>query len=216
MIRKCSAWKRRSKVGELPDRQTRLAGRRDLQGIDTAGLADRGDGLEPGKLLDVADDFGPVALDEQANCLIGAVCLAAMERHGAGLVGDRFPLHVDQMPLLDGEPDHDQDGSACNSGALKPVLYSFKGRAMSDERVLNEISVIGRITDLREVERKEPLPSERFVEAIPIGLTFDDVLLRPAKSELHPNFVDTSTRLTRDRKSTRLNSSHITISYAVF
>src|SRR5256712_9004522 len=69
---------------------------------------------------------------------------------------------------------------------------------MSDERVLNEISVIGRITDLREVERKEPLPSERFVEAIPIGLTFDDVLLRPAKSELHPNFVDASTRLTRD------------------
>src|SRR2546428_5215128 len=73
-----------------------------------------------------------------------------------------------------------------------------KGRAMSDERVLNEISVIGRITDLREVERKEPLPSERFVEAIPIGLTFDDVLLRPAKLELHPNFVDTATRLTRD------------------
>src|SRR5438105_3760943 len=69
---------------------------------------------------------------------------------------------------------------------------------MSDERVLNEISVIGRITDLREVERKEPLPSERFVEAIPIGLTFDDVLLRPAKSELHPNFVDTATLLTRD------------------
>ena len=69
---------------------------------------------------------------------------------------------------------------------------------MSDERVLNEVPVIGRITDLREVERREPLPSERFVEAIPIGLTFDDVLLRPAKSELHPNFVDTSTRLTRD------------------
>ncbi len=68
---------------------------------------------------------------------------------------------------------------------------------MSDERVLNEIPVIGR-ADLREVERAAPLPSERFVEAIPIGLTFDDVLLRPAKSELHPNFVDTSTRLTRD------------------
>src|SRR5438876_11814723 len=31
-----------------------------------------------------------------------------------------------------------------------------KGRAMRDERVLNEVSVIGRITDLREVERKEP------------------------------------------------------------
>src|ERR1700694_2726058 len=33
---------------------------------------------------------------------------------------------------------------------------------------------------------------------MPIGLTFDHVLLRPAKSELHPNFVDTSTRVTRD------------------
>src|SRR5437660_7199063 len=68
---------------------------------------------------------------------------------------------------------------------------------MSDERVRNDIPVIGR-ADLHEVQRAEPLPSERFVEAIPIGLTFDDVLLRPAKSELHPNFVDTSTRLTRD------------------
>src|SRR4030081_1127342 len=69
---------------------------------------------------------------------------------------------------------------------------------MSDERVLrDDIPVIGRI-DLRELERTEPIPSERFNEAIPLALTFDDVLLRPAKSELHPNFVDTSTRLTRD------------------
>src|SRR5476649_1178485 len=68
---------------------------------------------------------------------------------------------------------------------------------MSDERVLSEIPVIGRI-DLREVERPEggALP-DRMAE-IAIGLTFDDVLLRPAKSELHPNFVDISTRLTRD------------------
>ncbi len=68
---------------------------------------------------------------------------------------------------------------------------------MSDERVLNEIPVIGRI-DIHEVPRSEPVPSERFLEAIPIALTFDDVLLRPAKSEIHPNFVDVSTRLTRD------------------
>jgi IMP dehydrogenase len=69
---------------------------------------------------------------------------------------------------------------------------------MSDERVLrDDIPVIGR-TDLRELERTEPLPSERFSEAIPISLTFDDVLLRPAKSDLHPNFVDVTTRLTRD------------------
>src|SRR5438128_6809084 len=86
---------------------------------------------------------------------------------------------------------------ACNSGAMLRVLYSSKGVAMSDERVLSEIPVIGRI-DLHEVEKPEAVPSERAVEAIPLGLTFDDVLLRPAKSDLHPNFVDVSTRLTRD------------------
>ena len=62
---------------------------------------------------------------------------------------------------------------------------------MSDERVLSEIPVIGRI-DLHEVEKPEALSSERFAESIALGLTFDDVLLRPAKSELHPNFVDVS------------------------
>jgi IMP dehydrogenase len=68
---------------------------------------------------------------------------------------------------------------------------------MSDERALSELSVIGRI-DLHEVERPEPLPSARFAAGVEIALTFDDVLLKPAKSELHPNFVDVSTRLTRD------------------
>jgi len=73
---------------------------------------------------------------------------------------------------------------------------------MSDERVLrDEVPVIGRI-DIHEVERSEPLPSERFLESIPLGLTFDDVLLRPAKSDIHPNFVDVSTQLT---KTIRLN-----------
>src|SRR5436190_2264742 len=73
-------------------------------------------------------------------------------------------------------------------------LYSFK---MSDERALDELPVIGRI-DIHEFPRTETLPSERFLEAIPLALTFDDVLLRPAKSDIHPNFVDVSTRLTRD------------------
>src|SRR5205814_10178777 len=71
---------------------------------------------------------------------------------------------------------------------------------MSDERVLDELPVIGRI-DI-EVPRSEPAPSERFLESIPIALTCDDVLLRPAKSEVHPNFVDVSTRLTRDIRLT--------------
>src|SRR5438067_9509731 len=69
---------------------------------------------------------------------------------------------------------------------------------MSDERILrDEVPVIGRI-DLHEVEDREPLPSARFATEPPLGLTFDDVLLKPAKSELHPNFVDVTTRLTRD------------------
>ncbi|MCJ7755996.1 MAG: IMP dehydrogenase, partial [Thermoanaerobaculales bacterium] len=33
---------------------------------------------------------------------------------------------------------------------------------------------------------------------IPVGLTFDDVLLVPWRSEVHPNELDVSTRLTRD------------------
>jgi IMP dehydrogenase len=67
---------------------------------------------------------------------------------------------------------------------------------MSDERVLSEVPQIGRV-DLHEVEKPAALPSERFAE-VALGLTFDDVLLRPAKSDLHPNFVDVSTRLTRE------------------
>lgn len=31
---------------------------------------------------------------------------------------------------------------------------------------------------------------------IPLGLTFDDVLLRPAESDILPSMADTSTRLT--------------------
>src|SRR5256885_10523038 len=47
------------------------------------------------------------------------------------------------------------------------------------------------------------------------ALTFDDVLLLPAHSRVLPREVSLKTRLT-DRKSTRLNSSHLVISYAVF
>ena len=68
---------------------------------------------------------------------------------------------------------------------------------MSDERVLKDVPVIGRV-EFHEVERPEPLPSERFADPIPVALTFDDVLLKPSRSDLHPNFVDVSTRLTRD------------------
>src|SRR5687768_7369177 len=70
--------------------------------------------------------------------------------------------------------------------------------AMSDELVLREgIPVIGRV-EIHEVDRADPLPSERFADPIELALTFDDVLLKPAKSDLHPNFVETGTRLTRE------------------
>ena len=69
---------------------------------------------------------------------------------------------------------------------------------MSDERVLRDgVPVIGRV-DIHEFDRHEPLPSDRFAEAPQLALTFDDVLLKPAKSEIHPNFVDVGTRITRD------------------
>jgi IMP dehydrogenase len=69
---------------------------------------------------------------------------------------------------------------------------------MSDDPILrDEFPLIGRV-ELREIDRPEALPSERFADSIQLGLTFDDVLLKPAKSDVHPNFVDVSTRLTRD------------------
>ncbi|MBW3564477.1 MAG: IMP dehydrogenase [Acidobacteria bacterium] len=40
--------------------------------------------------------------------------------------------------------------------------------------------------------------AHRFAEDTSFALTFDDVLLVPGRSELHPNFVETTTRLTRD------------------
>src|SRR5687768_16241849 len=74
----------------------------------------------------------------------------------------------------------------------------FDEADMSDERVLkDEAPIIGRI-ELREIDRPQTLPSERFAEPLALGLTFDDILLKPANSDLHPNFVAVSTRLTRD------------------
>jgi IMP dehydrogenase len=48
--------------------------------------------------------------------------------------------------------------------------------------------------------RGDPLPflAKVALMDIPLGLTFDDVLLRPAESSVLPSMADTSTRLTRD------------------
>ena len=69
---------------------------------------------------------------------------------------------------------------------------------MSDERLLrDEIPTIGRI-EVLESRRVADEPESRFADELAVALTFDDVLLVPSRSDIHPNFVDTSTRLTRD------------------
>jgi len=68
---------------------------------------------------------------------------------------------------------------------------------MSDERVLHEVPPISGV-EIRDEISSEAIGPARWAAEIPLALTFDDVLLRPARSEIHPNFVDVSTRLTRD------------------
>jgi IMP dehydrogenase len=51
--------------------------------------------------------------------------------------------------------------------------------------------------------RELAMQSSEMTE-IPVGLTFDDVLLVPGRSEVHPNQVDVSTTLIRDRIDLRL------------
>jgi IMP dehydrogenase len=68
---------------------------------------------------------------------------------------------------------------------------------MSDERVLHEVPPISGII-IHEREQEAPVGATRFDAGIDFGLTFDDVLLRPARSDIHPNFVEVSTRLTRE------------------
>ena len=69
---------------------------------------------------------------------------------------------------------------------------------MSDERALRDaIPVIGRV-ELQQPAETPLTGAERFADSIPLALTFDDVLLKPSKSDLHPNFVEIGTRLARD------------------
>jgi IMP dehydrogenase len=67
---------------------------------------------------------------------------------------------------------------------------------MSDERILKEAYRELHGLDSEE-ERPRFDPYARFTHE-EFALTFDDVLLVPARSEIHPNFVDTGARLTRE------------------
>jgi IMP dehydrogenase len=69
---------------------------------------------------------------------------------------------------------------------------------MSDERLLrDEIPQIGRI-ELLENKRNSESALPKVADEFQVALTFDDVLLVPSRSDVHPNFVDVTTRLTRD------------------
>lgn len=67
---------------------------------------------------------------------------------------------------------------------------------MSDEHAVKD-KIIGTI-DFEPSNENALTGSARFAEPIQVGLTFDDVLLVPARSDIHPNFVDTTARLTSD------------------
>jgi IMP dehydrogenase len=65
---------------------------------------------------------------------------------------------------------------------------------MSEDHVLRGVT-----EDRDEENREQSVPgASRFADPPQLALTFDDVLLLPAKSEIHPNFVDVTTRITRD------------------
>lgn len=67
---------------------------------------------------------------------------------------------------------------------------------MSDDQALKD-NVVGRVT-FGSSRDETQTGAARFAQPIQVGLTFDDVLLVPSRSEIHPNFVDTSTRLAGD------------------
>jgi IMP dehydrogenase len=56
---------------------------------------------------------------------------------------------------------------------------------------------VGTVTTSGNAERLTPERTPGAAQAIPLGLTFDDVLLLPAESDVVPSRVDTTTRLTR-------------------
>ncbi len=67
---------------------------------------------------------------------------------------------------------------------------------MSDDQAMREEFRGPQQVQTAEAGREQEEPS-RF-DPPPLALTFDDVLLVPSRSEIHPNFVDTRARLTRD------------------
>ena len=56
----------------------------------------------------------------------------------------------------------------------------------------------GTVDTDAHVERLAPERTAGAVQAIPLGLTFDDVLLQPAESDVVPSRVNTVTRMTRN------------------
>jgi len=56
---------------------------------------------------------------------------------------------------------------------------------------------VGTVTTTENADRLSPERTPGAERALPLGLTFDDVLLLPAESDVVPSAADTTTRLTR-------------------
>src|SRR5439155_27221082 len=91
-----------------------------------------------------------------------------------------------------------------HSSPPHPFLHSFPTRRSSDLPQLRQVNVLGRAPRVprRQHDREPP--------ACPVG----DVLDALAGGHVDPLHVVHHGE--QDRKSTRLNSSHVAISYAVF
>src|SRR5690625_7124301 len=81
---------------------------------------------------------------------------------------------------------------------------------------------MGFIPQVRQIVRQTPKREDR--QTLFFSATFTDEVQRlveqwthePTTVEIEPESVATDTVTQKDRKSTRLNSSHVAISYAVF
>src|SRR5690606_42032051 len=90
-----------------------------------------------------------------------------------------------------------------------PDLHSFPTRRSSDLVIVGATSGIGRAIARRLAERGDSV--------VILGINEEDLQRSAADvASRHPSQTNFGYVLCEDRKSTRLNSSHVKISYAVF
>src|SRR5690625_5500418 len=99
--------------------------------------------------------------------------------------------------------------------SVGPALLAFIGAIIKSKYDLKkqELQHDAKLAEIRtEAAEKREEANRRFEERIKEIKAETDEELRKADAELERKFLENFT----DRKSTRLNSSHVAISYAVF